>query len=248
MTRVEYQASEKVTNLENPIDVMYLIHKALFAEARRVLEMQQDQEQEDSLQPFRAAFNFWATALMYHADIEDRYMTAPLTDFKPARDNEVEHAELAKLMDDLESYVTSQIGGDSQRLEKRVKEAIIALHEQQHTELLEKLEDVLATLNKEIGKTRIVARTHRHLFGKVVSVLICQNDHLETEEAFVLPEVRQSLSPAQQLELAKHLLVDEEAADPNWILDWVAKALEPREQGLLKELQARFDSISTGAG
>jgi hypothetical protein len=71
----------EVTRLDAPIDLMFLIHKALSAEARRVQEMVEDVEDGGSLQPFRSAFSLWASHLMYHADIEDEHMTALLTTF-----------------------------------------------------------------------------------------------------------------------------------------------------------------------
>ena len=109
----------------------------------------------------------------------------------------------------------------------------IALHEEQHEELLEKLEDVLDVLNGEIGRTRVIARTRRHLYGKVVALRICQDDHLESEEAFVLPEVEERLSIEDQREIARRLLIDEESGDPAWVLDWVSRNVEPEERALL---------------
>jgi hypothetical protein len=59
-----------------------------------------------------------------------------------------------------------------------------------HGRLAELLEDVQSCLTEEIGRTMLIARTQRHLFGKVVMACIAQDDHLEEEEAFVLPVVR----------------------------------------------------------
>jgi hypothetical protein len=236
--------AEEILKLDSPIDVMYLIHKALSAEAARVQREIEQLEIGGSQQPFRAAFNFWAAALMYHADTEDQYMTAPMTDFQQARDNEAEHAELAGLMDDLTAYMEK---GDVKRLEERVSAAIIALHEQQHNELMEKLEDVLAVLNEEIGRTRLIARTRRHLYGKVVALRICQDDHLESEDAFVLPKIREWMSDTDQLQLVNRLLIDKDAEDTSWILDWVAKESTPGERKLLKGIVARFEGQSSAA-
>ena len=216
--------------LDVPIQIMAMIHKALSAEAVRVQQIIEDFQEGDSLQNFRAAFNFWATALMYHADVEDRHMTLPLADFEPARANEAEHAQLGELADDMVRYLDDR---NEQGLERRVKAAAIALHEEQHEELLEKLEDVLDVLNGEIGRTRVIARTRRHLYGKVVALRICQDDHLESEEAFVLPEVEARLSIDDQREIARRLLIDEESGDPAWVLDWVSRNVEPEERALL---------------
>ena len=236
--------AQQVDKLDSPIDVMYLIHRALSAEAARVQRIIEELDVGDSLQPFRAAFNTWATCLMYHADVEDEYMTGPMADLQPARVNEAEHAELAKLLDDLGAHTDK---ADLTGLGPRLKAAVIALHDQQHVELMERLEEVLAVLDGEIGKTRVIARTRRHLYGKVVAVRICQDDHLESEEAFVLPEVRERMSEATQLDLTRRLLIDEEAEDPNWILDLVARESTPGEQRLLKGLQARFRPLGATA-
>ena len=48
------------------------------------------------------------------------------------------------------------------------------------------------------------------LFGKVVALRIDQDDHLEEEE-FVLPIIRQHIGETQQLEMARHLLLDPKA-------------------------------------
>ena len=121
--------SNQDTRLDTPIDVMYLIHEALSAEASSVQRLIEEMEIGASLQPIRAAFNFWATTLMYHADIEDQSMTGPMTDFQPARDNENEHAELGEMIEELQEFVLSD---DRKGLEQRVKQAIVALHEETH--------------------------------------------------------------------------------------------------------------------
>ena len=236
--------AEEITALDSPIDAMALIHKALVAEGSRVQSLIEGYAPGDSLQNFRAAFNFWATTLMYHADVEDRYMTGPLKEFQPARVNEAEHRELDGLFQDLTAYVD---GREVTGLEGTVRKAIVALHEEQHAELMERLEDVLGVLNEEIGRTRVIARTKRHLYGKVVALKICQDDHLESEEAFVLPEIRERLSEEQQLTMAKRLLIDEAAEDPRWIIDWVSRELPPGERTLLADLEDRFESVPSMA-
>jgi hypothetical protein len=231
---------EDITGLENPTEVMYLIHKALQVEAAGVEDMVRQYEIGDSLQPIRAAFNLWATALIFHADQEDRYMTAPLTDFQPARDNENEHATLGSLLGDLNTFLDRD---DTRGLAHCVQEAMVALHEEQHMELLERLEDVMAVLCEEIGKTKVIARTKRHLYGKIVALRIVQDDHLESEEAFVLPEVWQRFNQEEQLEIARQLLFDEAADDPQWVIRWVAQYLSVEERRLLADLEARLIAV-----
>lgn len=139
----------KITRIDNPIDVMHLIHKALRAQASHVEKMANQLELGGSLQNIKGAFNLWASALAYHAEIEDAFMAAALLDWQPARDNELQHRDLELKLEAVQSY-----------------------------------------LYDEIGRTQVIACTQRHLFGHVVTVRIAQDDHLEEEEEFVLPEIR----------------------------------------------------------
>ena len=81
------EADSQTVCLICPIDSMYLIHKALKSEAAAVEEMARLLEEGDSLQPVRAVFNFWDTALAFHAQQEDEHMTGLMPDFEPARVN-----------------------------------------------------------------------------------------------------------------------------------------------------------------
>jgi hypothetical protein len=113
-------------------------------------------------------------------------------------------------------------------------------HEATHTAMEAKLEEVQTCLNEEIGRTFLIARTQRHLYGKVVEAQIAQEDHLEDEEAFLLPILRQRVDEQQQLAIVKGLLIDQEAPDNCWILDWLSQHLTVREQHLLTGLLARL--------
>ena len=237
----------EITKLDSPIDVMYLIHKALRAEAARMEKMAAELEVGGSLQPFRLAFNLWAVALGYHAAAEDEYMTAPLANCPPARDNEAEHADLGQRLQDMAGCMDPD---DTKELAHRVREAMASLNEEQHKELTQKLEDVRAVLNEEIGKTKLIDRTKRHLFGRIVALHIAQDDHLDNEEAFVLPVVRERMSEAEQLEVARRLLIDEideNSQTQSWIVEWVARELTPGERRLLAGLEARFKTLAASA-
>ena len=227
----------ETTKLETPIDVMFLIHKALRCEAQHIEKMAADLDEGNSLQAFKLAFNNWAAALAYHAETEDRYMTAPLTNFPPARECEVEHAGLGGRLGDL----GKAIGCDETRdLAIKVSRAMADMNQVQHEELTQRLEDVMAVLSQEIGKTRLIDRTKRHLFGRVVALRIAQDDHLDNEEAFVLPEVRQRMGQAQQDDVARHLLLDAEAQDPGWVLKWMTQYLTLGERRLLNRMATRI--------
>jgi hypothetical protein len=183
-----------------------MIHQALRAEAARVEQVASQLQEGGTLQPFRHAFYRWTTALAYHADTEDSYMTALLPDSPAAREGELAHQRLA-----------------------------------------DRLEDIQRCLTEEIGRTMLIARTQRHLFGAVVLARIAQDDHLEEEEAFILPVIRRGLSAAQQDEIIGHLLIDQEAEDPRWHLDWLHDVLPPRERRLLADLAAEhYETCPSG--
>lgn len=110
--------------------------------------------------------------------------------------------------------------------------------EKEHVELSSRLEDVVRVFGEEIGKTKLIARTHRHLYGAVVALRIAQDDHLESEEAFILPVIRERLSEDEQLRIVQSLLVDQEAAEPKWVLDWLGQNLDPGELEVVSDLAA----------
>ena len=238
------ETDAQVVCLVCPIDSMYLIHKALKSEAARVEEMVRLLEDGDSLQPVRAAFNLWASALAFHAQQEDEHMTGLMPDFQPARDNEAEHTGLEPILSDITSKLND---GDNQGLADRVKDLVAALHEEQHLHLFERLEAVMEVLNEEIGRTKVIARTHRHLYQSVVALRVAQDDHLECEEEFVLPEIRQTFQEPEQLSLARSLLIDDLAEDKRWVLDWVSGHLATEEREFIANLEKRLEPIGVVA-
>ena len=221
--------AEEITRLQDPIDAIYLIHKALRAEADRAEKVVSELEIGGSLQSFKLVFNSWATALVFHSEQEDRYITHTLTNSHQPSQIETENPESSK--------GANGLGID-------VKAAIVAQEEELHRELLEGVQDVLDVLNEEIGKTSIIRRTKQHLHMQVISLRMAQQDHLETEEALVLPVIRERLNELEQLEVIKGLLTDEVAEDPRWVIEWVSQQLSPREQGLLADFEAWFNESS----
>ena len=187
--------------VENLVDVMYAVHQALRAQGERMRRMAVRLPLGGSLQPFKAAFSSWASALEYHAEKEDSLMTGPLADSAPARENE-----------------------------------------QSHRRLEERMEDVLACLNEEIGRTHVIPRTRRHLYERVVALQVAQNDHLEEEEEFVMPIVQEQISQKRQMEVARSLVIDEDAEDRSWVLTWMAQALLPEDRHLARDLRTRFST------
>ena len=108
----------------------------------------------------------------------------------------------------------------------------------EHAELEVKLEEVVTVFSDEIGETQVIARTQRHLYGAVVALRIAQDDHLESEEAFVLPVVWERLDETQQLDIARYLLIDENSANRRWSLDWMTQRLNSAEREALAGLDA----------
>ena len=101
-------------------------------------------------------------------------------------------------------------------------------------------QEVEDALKQEIGQDRVLARTRRHLYQRVMAMRVLEFDHFENEEAFVVSLVGERISEQQQLEMARHLLFDDEAEDPRWIIDWVAAELTPAGRSLLSELESRL--------
>jgi hypothetical protein len=184
------------SGLKSPIDVMFLIHKALRAHGAEAERIVREITVADSLQSFRRHFNEWASVLGFHAIMEDEFMTSVMPRLPQTRSNEDSH----------------------RRLEQR-------------------LESVVKCMDEEIGKNRLVARTQRHLYGKVVSLQIAQDDHLEEEEEFILPLVRQHFTNEQQRAIVRKILVDDQAADRLWVLKWLGRNLTQGERRLIEALR-----------
>ena len=229
----------QITRLDSPIDVMYLMHKAFEAQSERTEALAAEAQKGGSLDEFTEAFNFWITQLLYHAETEDKYMTGPLTGSQPARDNETEHDELRAQGGEIIEFMAK---GDTAGLADNVKGAMAALEEEQHRELVAAAQEVEDVLKQAIGEDRVVARTRRHLFRRVMALRVLEFDHFENEEAFVLPLVKKQMAGPKELELARRLLIDDDAEDPRWIINWVNSELNPTEQNLLQELETQFSS------
>ena len=173
--------------LECPIDSMLLIHKSLRSEAAKIEEMVRSLQKGASLQTVRPAFNPWASVSVFHAEQEDEHMTGQMADFQPARDNEAEHSGLLPILDDITAKLADN---DPRGLAELVKDLVAACPEEQPSEMFQRLEAVMQVLDAEVGRARLVDRTHHHLYQSVVALRVAQDDHLECEEEFVLPTIR----------------------------------------------------------
>ena len=214
----------EITTLEQPIDAMYLIHKALRGEADRTVEQARCLEDGCSLQSFKLAFMAWATAIMYHAEKE----------VGTAMSKSVNESHRAAAHDPVE----------------RVKWALLEKEDDEYARLLEGVQDVMTVLEDDIGSTSVISRTKQHLYGQVIALRVAQEDHLETEEAMVLPLIKENLSPECQLEVVAGLLIDGDADEQRWVINWIAQDLTSNENELLLGLESRINQaqlVSAGA-
>ena len=211
----------EITTLEQPIDAMYLIHKALRAEADRTVEEAKCLEDGCSLQSFKLAFTAWATAIMYHAEKE----------VGTGMSKSVDESRRTAAHDPIE----------------RVKWALLEKEDAEYSRLLDGAQDVMTVLEDDIGATSIISRTKQHLYGQVIALRVAQEDHLETEEAMVLPLLRDNLSHESQLQVVGALLIDRDAADQRWVLDWISQDLTAKENELLLSLETRINQAQPAA-
>lgn len=229
--------ARETTRFESPIDAILLIHKALRTEATHVENMVNNLEIGDSLQPFSLAFYSWATALVYHAEQEERFMMGYLS-HNGTSDQDPPGLDRAPIEPD--GLLGTLAIDDVSELLSKVGWAMVAQEENLHQQLLARVEDVITVLQQDIGQTSLIPRTIQHLYQGVLALRISLEDHLETEEALVLPAIRHRMDEQQQVRLARALLIDAGAQHTCWMLDWVRQRLTHVEQGLLAELEDRF--------
>ena len=207
----------EITTLEQPIDAMYLIHKALRGEADRTVELAKHLETGCSLQAFKLAFTAWATAIMYHAEKE----------VGTAMTKSIDATRCSAAHDPVE----------------RVKWALLEKEDEEYARLLDGVLEVMTVLEEDIGATSVISRTQQHLYGQVIALRVAQEDHLETEEAMVIPLLRENLSPECQLDVVGALLIDQEADDSHWVIEWISQDLTPKEHELLLDLESRTQQL-----
>ncbi|MCH7841715.1 MAG: hemerythrin domain-containing protein [Chloroflexi bacterium] len=231
--------AENIHKLEDPIDVMPLMHKAFRAVSDRTEALAAKASTFEDIAELKEAFGYWVKQILYHATVEDEVMTGPLKNSQPARDNEAEHAELAGKAGELAAFIAK---GKAAGLEESVRDAAFTLEEAQHKELEERFHEVESALQEVLGEKKVTARTIRHIHSRLIGVRILELDHFENEEAFVVSLVRDEVDEAGQLYIIRRLLIDESAEDPRWIIDWVYSELDSADQALLKDLETRFQA------
>ena len=212
------------------------MHKAFRAVSDRAEALISSASTIEEIAELDQVFSFWIKQLVHHATVEDELMTGPLQNSQSARDNETEHTDLAGKAGDLSKFIAR---GNAAGLEESVRDAAFILEEEQYRELEEGFHEVEEALKEVLGEQKVTARTIRHIHNRLMGVRILELDHFENEEAFVCSLVRDEIDEAGQFYIVRRLLMDENAEDPRWVIDWVHSELNPAEQAQLGELEVR---------
>jgi hemerythrin-like domain-containing protein len=181
-----------ITTLDSPIDVMYPLHKALRAEAAHAEEVVRALESGDSFQPFAQVFQRWATALEYHAVMEDQYMTASLA--RPsARTNEAEHRCLSELLADLQAYLYEVEGPVTARTRRHALGKVVVLRVAQDDHLEEEEERLLPVIRQQLSDAQQYDMAQRLLIDQEAQdtgwVLAWLTAHVTTTERQLLTDL-----------------------------------------------------------
>jgi hypothetical protein len=131
---------------------MYLLHKALNAEAWRTVSIAERLAVGESLHSFRDAFERWEQTLTFHADQEDKYMTPLLPASALARDNEQSHQRLAHRMEAIQTAL-HEIGEAvvTTRIRRHLFGQVVALRIDQEDHLEEEEELVLPLIRARLS-------------------------------------------------------------------------------------------------
>lgn len=179
-------------SFEHPIDVMYLIHKALSIEAWRAVSTAERLDLGESLQPFLAAFESWEKMLRFHAEMEDVYMTPLLPPSPLVQDNELAHQRLEQGLEAVRTYV-QVIAHDpvTTRTRRRLFGKVVALRIDQDDHFEEEEELVLPIIRERLSASQQLAITQRLLL-----------DPQTEDEKWVLAWLIQELTDAERHALA----------------------------------------------
>ena len=239
-------ASESIRKLDNPIDVMPLIHKAFRAVSERIEFLAADTSTDGGITELAKVFRFWAKQILFHATIEDEVITNALNKGGLVRqaitDNETEHAILKGKAGELIGFFGRPSGYAAKDI---LRETAFTIEDDQHRELEKHVHEVETLINTALGEEKVTARTIRHAHSQLVTLRVLELDHFENEEAFVCSLVRDEVSEVDQLDMVRRLLIDDTADEPRWVIDWVYSELCPEDQNSLKDLEARIQEVYT---
>ena len=60
--------------------------------------------------------------------------------------------------------------------------------------------------------------------------------------------VHEQMTEEEELDVARHLLIDNDADDLRWMIDWVSSELSEGERMLLAGLEMRFNRVTMASG
>jgi hypothetical protein len=192
--------NKEITTLGSPIDVMHLIHKALKGEAERVVAMADDMATANDLKAVKESFNFWATALGYHAVNEDKYMTGPIANSMIARENEEEHARLGQRIGNSSACFDKEFsdGELNIRGHRHFYGCVVALQVAQNAHLEEEVEFVLPLVKERMSKDRQREVARRLLWDEAAKdkrwVAAWVSKNLTSKEKKLLADLEEELA------------------------------------------------------
>jgi hypothetical protein len=195
-----------LTQLDHPIDVMYLIHKAMRAEARRTRQAAEHLAIGGSFKPFLDDFYRWALALGFHADAEATYILPRIPDLPPARDNAGGPQALLAGLEDLQRCLHEELGHTIviPRTRRQLVGNVIALLLAQADLLEEEEERLLPVIRHHSGEAEQLAMARHLLF-----------DPESADEQWMLDWVMHHLTEAERHALAA-LVARFAAVPPAW--------------------------------
>ena len=234
----------EITALESPIDVMYLMHKVFMKHSLKTEKLAFDVFQGGDLKELKIALDEWLKHILYHVDTEDVFLTDPLKEKTlpdgrmVVKDNVAEHDQIRLDGRDVLNNFSRDIQQESVELSR---DLILAVDDQKHEELLDRVEDLQKAIDKVLGKDGLRLRSRRYLYRSVLALKVTEFDHFENEEASVLPLVKEQMSRDQQLECARKLLFQDGVTHPGWIFDFINNGLCHSERILLQDLRKEID-------
>ena len=142
--------------LNTPIDALYLLHKALRAEADRVEEAVSQLEMGGSFKPLHRAFSRWAMALGSYVERADHSLTPWVPDTRLAQAQEAGHRHVMAMLEDLQTYLHADLGRMIviARTQRQVRSKVIAVRIVQDDLLEDEEEGVLPVLRQRMSATQ----------------------------------------------------------------------------------------------
>src|SRR5215831_13124895 len=133
---------------------MYLIHKAMRAEARRTRQAAEHLTIGGNFKPFLDDFYRWAMALGFHADAEATYVLPRVPEIPPGWDNAGGHKALLAGLEDLQRCLHEELGHTIviQRTRRQLVGNVIALLLAQADLLEEEEERLVPVIHQRIGE------------------------------------------------------------------------------------------------